>query len=35
MNRSQAWNLVCDYTQCPHLRCHMLSVEAAMRGYAR
>jgi putative nucleotidyltransferase with HDIG domain len=35
MNRSQAWNLVCEYTQSPHLRRHMLSVEAAMRGYAR
>jgi putative nucleotidyltransferase with HDIG domain len=35
MNRSQAWNLVCESTQSPHLRRHMLSVEATMRGYAR
>lgn len=35
MNRSEAWNLVCEYTQSPHLRRHMLAVEAAMRAYAR
>ena len=35
MNREQAWALVCEYTESPHLRRHMLSVEAAMRGYAR
>ncbi len=35
MNRSEAWALVCEYTQSPHLRRHMLAVEAAMRGYAR
>lgn len=35
MNRQQAWELVCDYTASPHLRRHMLAVEAAMRGYAR
>lgn len=35
MNRDEAWSLVCEYTQSPHLRRHMLSVEAAMRGYAR
>lgn len=35
MNRSEAWNLVCEYTQAPHLRRHMLAVEAAMRAYAR
>ncbi len=35
MNRSEAWNLVCEYTQSPQLRRHMLSVEAAMRAYAR
>jgi putative nucleotidyltransferase with HDIG domain len=35
MKRQQAWELVCEYTQSPQLRRHMLSVEAAMRGYAR
>ncbi|MDM8531136.1 HDIG domain-containing protein [Anaerolineales bacterium HSG25] len=35
MNREQAWELVCHYTESPHLRRHMLAVEAAMRAYAR
>ncbi len=35
MNRTQAWELVCEYTQTPHLRRHMLAVETAMRAYAR
>lgn len=35
MNREQAWELVCEYTETPHLRRHMLAVEAAMRAYAR
>lgn len=35
MNRQEAWGLVCEYTQSHQLRRHMLSVEAAMRGYAR
>ncbi len=35
MNRQEAWDLVCEYTQSPQLRRHMLSVEAAMRGYAQ
>ena len=35
MNRQEAWDLVCEYTQSPQLRRHMLSVEVAMRGYAR
>jgi len=35
MNRQDAWDLVCEYTHSPQLRRHMLSVEAAMRGYAR
>jgi putative nucleotidyltransferase with HDIG domain len=35
MNRQQAWELVCEYTESPQLRRHMQAVEAAMRGYAR
>jgi putative nucleotidyltransferase with HDIG domain len=35
VNRAEAWELVCEYTQSPHLRRHMLAVEAAMREYAR
>ena len=35
MNRAEAWNLVCEYTESSQLRRHMLAVEAAMRGYAR
>src|SRR5512145_802682 len=35
MNRSDAYALVCEYTQSDSLRKHMLAVEAAMRAYAR
>ena len=35
MNRHEAWNLVCEYTESPQLRRHMQSVEVAMRAYAR
>ena len=35
MNRQEAWDLVCEYTESPQLRRHMLAVEAAMQGYAR
>lgn len=34
MDRSAAWNLVCQYTASDSLRKHMLAVEAAMRAYA-
>ncbi len=35
MNRSDAYALVCEYTQSDSLRKHMLAVEAAVRAYAR
>jgi putative nucleotidyltransferase with HDIG domain len=35
MNRNDAWTLVNEWTQAPHLVRHMLAVEAAMRAYAR
>jgi len=35
MNRTQAWQLVCEFTQSDSLRKHMLAVEFAMRAYAR
>ncbi|MEC8508170.1 MAG: HD domain-containing protein [Planctomycetota bacterium] len=34
MQRSEAWGLVCEYTQSDSLRRHMLSVEIVMRAYA-
>ncbi len=34
MNRSQAWDLVCQNVKNDGLRKHMLSVEFAMRAYA-
>ena len=33
--RADAWELVTEYTQSETLKRHMLSVEAAMRAYAR
>lgn len=35
MNRSAAWDLLCEYTKTDSLRKHALAVEAAMRYYAR
>jgi putative nucleotidyltransferase with HDIG domain len=35
LNREEAWNLMCDWTESDSLRKHMLAVEAAMRAYAR
>ncbi|HRE46412.1 MAG TPA: HD domain-containing protein [Aggregatilineales bacterium] len=34
MNRAEAWATVCEFVASDSLRKHMLSVEAAMRGYA-
>lgn len=34
MDRSQAWEIVCEFVQSDSLRKHMLSVEYAMRAYA-
>jgi putative nucleotidyltransferase with HDIG domain len=34
-NRDEAWQLVCEYTESPSLRKHMLAVESCVRAYAR
>jgi putative nucleotidyltransferase with HDIG domain len=35
LNREEAWNLMCEWTESDSLRKHMLAVESAMRAYAR
>ena len=35
MNRDEAWDLMCEWTESDSLRKHMLAVEAAMQAYAR
>jgi putative nucleotidyltransferase with HDIG domain len=35
VNREDAWDLMCEWTESDSLRKHMLAVEAAMRAYAR
>jgi putative nucleotidyltransferase with HDIG domain len=35
LTRDDAWKLVCEYTTSESLRRHMLTVETAMRAYAR
>src|SRR5713226_6786043 len=35
MDRTEAWSLLCEYTQSDSLRKHMRAVEACMRAYAR
>jgi putative nucleotidyltransferase with HDIG domain len=33
-SRTEAWNLLCEWTESDSLRRHMLAVETAMRAYA-
>jgi putative nucleotidyltransferase with HDIG domain len=35
LSRDEAWTLLCEWTESESLRRHMLSVETAMRAYAR
>lgn len=35
LDRDDAWNLLCEYTQSDSLRKHALAVEACVRAYAR
>ena len=35
MNRAEAWDLLCEFTESDSLRKHALAVEAAMRHFAR
>ncbi|HEX7592746.1 MAG TPA: HAD family hydrolase [Anaerolineae bacterium] len=34
-NRTEVWQLLCQYTEADYLRKHHLAVEAAMKWYAR
>ena len=34
MDRTEAWNLLCEFTQSDSLRKHALAVEACLRAYA-
>src|SRR5204862_2571352 len=35
MDRSQAWDILCDFTKSDSLRRHALAVEACVKAYAR
>jgi putative nucleotidyltransferase with HDIG domain len=35
MDRTEAWEILCEYTKTEPLRKHALAVEAAMKAYAR
>ena len=35
LERSEAWDILCEYTKTEALRKHALAVEAAMKAYAR
>lgn len=35
MNREEAWQILCEFTQSENLRKHALAVEACMAAYAR
>jgi predicted hydrolase (HD superfamily) len=35
MTRTEAWEILCEFTQSPSLRRHALAVEACVTAYAR